>query len=152
MAKNSENALLTYAEICKLYHFCQFTGGISSTSTPIAINFNYDSNWDGKNIAGTASNGFFFIKFNNTEYFSGYSSLVSIYGYIPNKQVQYISYVDPNDTIRHCLIEFIFSWSTHGLLIYRFGYWNNEEQTRFISRGEFLYNSIIVGYLFMSEN
>lgn len=152
MATNSENALLTYAEICKLYHFCQFRGSILSTSTPITINFNYDSNWNGENVAGTATNGFFFIQLNNTEYFSGYSSLVSIYGNISNKQVQYISYVDPNNTIRHCLIEFTFNWGVQRLVIYRFGYWNTEEQTRFISRSAFLSNSLIVGYLFMSEN
>lgn len=156
MATNSENALLTYAEICKLWHFCQFTGSISSTSTPINVNVSYNSNWNGTAEAGTATYGFFFINFNNPQYFSGYSSLVSIYGNIPDPQVQYISYVDPDDTIRHCLIEFIFRWSTPlgnsaKLIINRFGYWNSAEQTRFITRAGTLSGSSIIGYLFMSE-
>ena len=156
MAKNSENALLTYAEICKLWHFCQFRGSISSTSTPINVDVSYDSNWNGTEEAGTATYGFFFIHFNNSQYFSGYSSLVSIYGNISNPQVQYISYVDLDDTIRHCLIEFIFRWSTPfdssaKLIINRFGYWNNEEQSRFITRSGTLSGSSIIGYLFMSE-
>ena len=157
MAINSSNALLTYAEICKLYHFCEFNGTCkSATLSNATFNLSYKYNWTNANKGQIATYGFFFILFNDTTYFSGNSSPVTIYGNTQS-QNQVINYVDAtNDTATNGIITFSFNWSAVSvnyqpmIIISKFGAYNSTGE-RFINRTSRLLNSTLVGYLFMSE-
>lgn len=150
MATDSKNALLTYEEICNLYHFCQFTGKISgTTANPILVDNSYNTNWNGTEYCGTASYGFFFIKFNNSVYLFGYSSPVCIYGKMSECVYHPINFIDSSGISQNATLGFIFEWSIPALGIYSFDIFNDHGEP--ISFKQYLENSEIIGFLNMSE-